>query len=206
MANKNKELDRPIIEAAKMEFLQNGFQYTSINNIAKRAGVTTGAIYTRYKGKDELFHSLIEELLEVLDKERKGNEKAYIEYCIDKNFKNFLNSIEKETAGYIDILFEYYDECKLLLICSKGSSAEAMFNEMLKNKISETKAFIKRNIAPDISELKLDLVELLMNQQFSAYTLIIEKGYSKEKTTDYIKMFGEFIKAGWEKIFNEFIR
>ena len=59
MANKNHELDKPIIEAAKMEFLENGFQSTSIKNIAKRAGVTTGAIYTRYKGKDELFHNLI---------------------------------------------------------------------------------------------------------------------------------------------------
>ena len=52
MANRNHELDKPIIEAAKIEFLQNGFQAASIGNIAKRAGVTTGAIYTRYKGKD----------------------------------------------------------------------------------------------------------------------------------------------------------
>ena len=36
MANKNHELDKPIIEAAKAEFLKNGFQSTSINNIAKR--------------------------------------------------------------------------------------------------------------------------------------------------------------------------
>ena len=71
MANKNQELDKPIIEAAKTEFLQNGFQSASINNIAKRAGVTTGAIYTRYKGKDQLFHSLIEDFLQALDKERK---------------------------------------------------------------------------------------------------------------------------------------
>lgn len=55
MANKNHELDKPIIEAAKQEFLKNGFQETSINIIAQKAGVTTGAIYTRYKGKDELF-------------------------------------------------------------------------------------------------------------------------------------------------------
>ena len=31
------------------------------------------------------------------------------------HFDNFLNSIEKEISGHIDILFEYYDECKLLL-------------------------------------------------------------------------------------------
>ncbi|MGP1529462.1 MAG: TetR/AcrR family transcriptional regulator [Treponema sp.] len=206
MANKNHELDKPIIEAAKMEFLQNRFQYTSINSIAKRAGVTTGAIYTRYEGKDELFHSLVEELLQVLDKERKDNEKAYMKYCIDRNFDNFLSNIKKETARYIDILFEYYDESKLLLCCSKGSSVELILREMMKNKISETKAFIKENIASDISMLKLDLVELLINQQFNAYTLIIEKGYGKDETIEYVKMLGEFIGAGWEKIFKNFIK
>ena len=86
MANKNHELDKPIIEAAKAEFLKNGFQSTSINNIAERAGVTTGAIYTRYKGKDELFHSLIKDFLQSLNSEREDNGEAYREYCADKNF------------------------------------------------------------------------------------------------------------------------
>ena len=201
MAHKNHELDKPIIEAAKTEFLQNGFQSASIKNIAKRAGVTTGALYTRYKGKNGLFHSLIEDFLQALDEERKDNRKAYMKYCVDKNFDSFLNSIEKEIAGYIDILFKHYDESKLLLCCSKGSSVETIFSEMMKNKVSETKTFIKENIDSDISKMKLDLVELLMNQQFNAYTLIIEKGYSKDETIEYIKILGEFIGAGWEKIF-----
>ena len=178
MANKNHELDKPIIEAAKIEFLKNGFQSTSINSIAKRAGVTTGAIYTE----------------------------AYMKYCIDKDFDNLLSSIEKETARYIDILFEYYYECKLLLCCSKGSSVESMFDEMMKNKIHETQIFIEKYIDSDISKLKLDLVELLMNEQFNVYALIIEKGYSKDETVEYIKMLGEFIGAGWEKIFKDFIK
>ena len=90
MAKKNHGLDKPIIEAAKIEFLQNGFQATSISSIAKRAGVTTGAIYTRYKGKNELFYSLIEEFLIALNEEREENENSYMEYCIDKNFEHFL--------------------------------------------------------------------------------------------------------------------
>ena len=151
MANKNHELDKPIIEAAKMEFLQNGFQSTSIKNIAKRAGVTTGAIYTRYKGKDELFHSLIEDFLQDLDKERKANGKAYMEYCMDKNLDNFLDSIEKEIAGYIDILFKYYDECKLLLCCSKGSSVETTLSEMMKNNIYLKQKHLLRKILLQIS-------------------------------------------------------
>lgn len=206
MANKNHELDHPIIEAAKQEFLQNGFQSTSIHQIAKRAKVTTGAIYTRYQGKDELFCSLIEGFLQALEKERKDNKKAYIRYCVDKNFDHFLKDIEKEIAGYIDILFAHYDECRLLLCCSKGSSVEMMLHEMMENKVFETKKFIKQNMVSDISEIKLDLVELLIKQQFNAYTLVIEKGYSKNETVEYIRMLGEFIEAGWEKTFKDFMK
>ena len=205
MANRNHELDKPIIEAAKIEFLQNGFQAATIGNIAKRAGVTTGAIYTRYKGKDELFYSLIKEFLEAISVKRKENEYSYMEYCVDKNFDHFLLNIQKETKGYVDVLFKYYEECKLILCSSKGSSVEAIFREMMNNKISITKQFIRENIDPNISEMKLDLVELLMNQQFSAFKLVIEKGYSKEETIEYTKMLGEFIGAGWEKIFDEII-
>ena len=206
MANKNHELDHPIIEAAKQEFLQNGFQSTSIHQIAKRAKVTTGAIYTRYQGKDELFCSLIEGFLQAVEKDRKENKKAYIRYCVDKNFDHFLKDIEKEIAGYIDILFAHYDECRLLLCCSKGSSVEMMLHEMMENKVSETKKFIKQNMVSDISEIKLDLVELLIKQQFNAYTLVIEKGYSKDETVEYIRMLGEFIEAGWEKTFKDFMK
>ena len=54
--------------------------------------------------------------------------------------------------------------------------------------------------------MKLALVELLINQQFDAYTLVIKKGYSKEETVEYIKMLGEFIVAGWEKLFKDIVK
>ena len=172
MANKNHELDKPIIEAAKIEFLKNGFQSTSINSIAKRAGVTTGAIYTRYKGKDELLYSLIEELLQVLDSERKDNKEAYMKYCIDKDFDNLLSSIEKETARYIDILFEYYYECKLLLCCSKGSSVESMFDEMMKNKIKKIAILTNGGDAPGLNAVIRAIVKTAEKNNIKSYGYI----------------------------------
>ena len=49
MANKDHSLDDGIIQAAYSEFLAYGFQKASLHKIAEKAGVTTGAIYTRYK-------------------------------------------------------------------------------------------------------------------------------------------------------------
>ena len=60
MANKDHSLDDGIIQAAYSEFLAYGFQKASLHKIAEKAGVTTGAIYTRYKNKDALFASLLQ--------------------------------------------------------------------------------------------------------------------------------------------------
>ncbi len=206
MANKNHELDKPIIEAAKQEFLKNGFQETSINIIAQKAGVTTGAIYTRYKGKDELFCSLMEDFFKSINDTKLKNKSSYMNYYTDKNFNNFIKSILKETADYIDILFNYYDECKLLLCCSNGSSIEKKLHKIINNKITETKQFIKKNTSSNISDVQLDFVELVMQQQLNAYSMIIKKGYDKEETIEYIKTMGEFIAAGWKKIFKNLLK
>ena len=50
-----------ILEAAKQEFLEKGFQGASLRNIVKTAGVTTGAFYGYYSNKEALFAALVEE-------------------------------------------------------------------------------------------------------------------------------------------------
>ena len=66
MANRDHSLDDGIIQAAYSEFLAYGFQKASLHKIAEKAGVTTGAIYTRYKNKDALFVSLLQDFFETM--------------------------------------------------------------------------------------------------------------------------------------------
>ena len=66
MANRDHSMDDGIIQAAYSEFLAYGFQKASLHKIAEKAGVTTGAIYTRYKNKDALFASLLQDFFETM--------------------------------------------------------------------------------------------------------------------------------------------
>ena len=63
MANRDHSLEDGIVQAAYSEFLTYGFQKASLHKIADKAGVTTGAIYIRYKNKDALFGSLLQDFL-----------------------------------------------------------------------------------------------------------------------------------------------
>lgn len=83
MASKDHSLDSGIAQAAYKEFLTCGFQKASLHKIAEKAGVTTGAIYTRYQNKDALFVSLLqgffktmEEIFSPADRNTSGRGKA----------------------------------------------------------------------------------------------------------------------------------
>tara|TARA_B110000438_G_scaffold218286_1_gene211120 strand:+ start:120 stop:737 length:618 start_codon:yes stop_codon:yes gene_type:complete len=48
------ELTERLLHAAAEVFAENGYEKAGVAEIARRAGVTTGAIYSRYSGKAEL--------------------------------------------------------------------------------------------------------------------------------------------------------
>lgn len=56
-----------IIDAAVKVFLQKGFEKATVREIAKEAGITTGAIYHHYKNKDELIHDAVTKHIHFID-------------------------------------------------------------------------------------------------------------------------------------------
>src|SRR5215470_5929839 len=52
---------RQIIEGARAVFLTQGFDAASMNDIARKAGVSKGTLYVYFKNKDELFEAITEE-------------------------------------------------------------------------------------------------------------------------------------------------
>ena len=71
MARKTKEEAQEtrmaILDAAELVFQEHGVSHTSLDEIAKAAGVTRGAVYWHFANKAALFDALIERLLEPLD-------------------------------------------------------------------------------------------------------------------------------------------
>ena len=54
------QLGSRLLAAATAEFAQRGYAGARVAEIARRAGVTTGAIYSRYRGKAELLAEAID--------------------------------------------------------------------------------------------------------------------------------------------------
>ena len=53
-----KETRELILKSARDIFLETGYQEASMRKIAARAGITAGAIYKHFSGKEEMFGEL----------------------------------------------------------------------------------------------------------------------------------------------------
>lgn len=62
MARPRTGIERRIVRAARERFLLEGVDGASLRNIAASAGTNTGMIYYYFRTKDELFHSVVEEV------------------------------------------------------------------------------------------------------------------------------------------------
>jgi AcrR family transcriptional regulator len=63
-AEKNEQTRRALLDAARTVFLEQGFHDTSLDTVADRAGLTKGAVYSRFESKADLFLALLAERIE----------------------------------------------------------------------------------------------------------------------------------------------
>ena len=202
MANKDHSLDKKIVAAARAEFMEHGFQNASLRKIADRAGITTGALYTRYKNKDGLFCSLVETALGEISKNFEPMRNNYILVKENASADKLIQVIRQEERVYLDILYEFYDECILFLCRSDGSSVSLRMQNLMANKATETVAYLK-SIAK--KEFDADGIEFLLSEQFHYYKKILEKGFSKERAVRCMKTVENFLEAGWRNLFEKIL-
>lgn len=56
------ETRQALIEAALKLFAENGYRGTSVRKLASAAGVTTGAFYSNFRGKRDIYIAILEEI------------------------------------------------------------------------------------------------------------------------------------------------
>ena len=202
MAVKDRSLDPLIVKAAKEEFLEYGYEKASLHKIVKKAGITTGALYTRYKNKDALFCSLVEPAMGDMKEKLMPLMEEYMKVGQSRDLDQFIDVVKKEEQICLDLLFDFYDECVLFFCKSGGSSIGETIENLTTMKAQQTVEFFKE-IGGDSGKIDLDGIEFIISQQFDYYKGILEKGYSKEKAIECMKTIEVFVDAGWKAVFAE---
>jgi AcrR family transcriptional regulator len=103
-----QEMKNLILEAASRLFQEQGYEKTSIRNIAERIEYSPATIYLYYKDKDELFYGVHEKGFELLFEEMKPL----------MNIADPLERLRKMGDTYVRFAFEHPDYYDLMFIVS----------------------------------------------------------------------------------------
>lgn len=202
MSNEESTTLKNILSAGKAEFLEKDFNSASLRNIVKTAGVTTGAFYGYFSGKEALFAALVEEhakaIMNIFMSAQEDFEKLPEEEKANHMGVESRTSLNK----IVDYIYEHFDEFKLITCKSEGTSYENFIHNMVEIEVEKTYQFIDalRSQGKDVPNIEKAVCHMIVSGMFSGIFELIEHDMKKENAKKYVSEFQDFYIAGWSKI------
>ncbi len=100
---------RRLLDSAEAVFARSGFHGASVDELAREAGATTGALYSNFAGKEDLFLALFEERIatDVGDYSQIVAEGATLEQQVRGAADHWME-ILRERPDYFPLLMEFW--------------------------------------------------------------------------------------------------
>ena len=190
-----------IIPCAKKEFLEKGFEKASMRNIAANADMSAAGLYRHFKDKEDLFDALVNPLMKVMETcFSTQTERAY--NILERGNLDEMWSGKTDLNLFLNLIYEYFDEFRLLLCCSDGTKHAGFINEFVDKEERETlrymaaaseKGFPVKDILPQ--EL-----HILLSAYYSAIFEVVFHNFKKEDSEHYLETLQRFFHPGWRAV------
>lgn len=180
---RDTSIDPRLLQSAREEFMKKGFIKAELKTICDNAGVTTGAVYKRYKGKEELFGAVVSDTLSVLDEMIESRTDVDLSVVSDDEIRKMWLMNEEYTLGMFDVFWTVRDDLVLLLSKSSGTVYENYGHDfadrMTESYMKYYREAVKRGIAKaDIKKKEMHI--LCTSFWVSIYEPFIHKLSRKE--------------------------
>ena len=191
-----------ILAAAEEEFLQKGYTAASLRDIARRAGVTTGALYGYFKNKQELFGALVgTEYRHTLDLYDAILARFHALPLPEQmaRMPEYTNEGMRQIAEY---LYAHWNAFKLILCCSEGTDYTHLVEEMAARDVQATDDFSQcsQEAGVPLRPVNATLERMLTYSMFSTFFEMVRQDLPREETDQYIHQLLEFYIGGWSKL------
>ena len=193
LENSDSATKKSLLKAAKEEFLEKGYQEASLRSICKKAGVTTGALYFFFKGKNALFESLVagvsRDLVSMLQ-EHFAFERVFIKSGKPKEGGG-QDMGDDLFAGkkIFSYMYSHYDQITLLLKKSKGSVYENFTDKLV--------AITEKQNSLATAPLGKQVTHWVSHMQINSFIHIFTHVKSEKQALEMLPYVMEYLKDGF---------
>ena len=197
------EMKMRILQIAKQEFMTNGYLGASTRNIAQKAEMTTGALYNRFVGKDELFEEIVgpsaKKLLDLFN----FSHQEFMDFDFDVQVAQMFSYTEDKINYMLDIIYSDIDAFYIISTKASGSKYESYIDNMVKLEVESTLAFIDilKKKGREVVEIDPTLMHMICTAMFNLFFEPVRHQMDKDTARRYLADGFKFFNAGWETIF-----
>lgn len=188
-----------LLELAKEEFLSKGYSGASVRNIAKTAGLTTGAVFRYYPDKAALFDALVAEAADGLTNQFKAAQNAHFD-LIPTNKVNESTDLSTDYLNhFINYIYDHFDAFKLVLCCSEGTRYAHYIHDLVELEVAQTKVYYDRLRQLGVPNRKVsrDVHHMITSAYFTAVFETVVHDMGREDAIEYVNEVAAFFNHGW---------
>ena len=121
MAKRIAGVTEKLMEAAKQEFLKNGYERASLQAIAEKAGSSKGAIYIRYPDKESLYRSLVQPAMDDFCGLIQSALEQFNQLSGGEQTSQMCSFSDRGFWASVDYIYDHFDDFKLLLTSGENN-------------------------------------------------------------------------------------
>ena len=204
MANRIEGVHEKILECAKEEFLENGFERASIRTIANNANTSTSSIYVRFTDKENLFRSLVDPVANGFIERLKIGLHGFDKMSKEEQQKHRNTFAKQGSLDLIDYIYDNFDYFKILIMSGEYKLYQEFLHKIVDMDVEYTLRHIETtgNDAIASGRIDSDFAHVLSVAFYSGFFEIIIHNMKKEDAQNHIERLRKFYTTGWQTIFN----
>lgn len=195
-----EETRAKLIESAVAEFGEYGFDKASTRRICANAGVTTGALYFFFDGKEDLF-------LEVVRPVMDGLLQIIREHFAAELDSDSTNEAEDLRAGELIIEAYYAHKARFDIILNNREhpAVTAFFDSIMEMFDNQTVLMTRGSFVSDNAKSNFNecTIHWFSHLQVEAVLHIISHGYDKETAKKQLGIMIKFLRGGFFALVSE---
>ncbi len=200
MSRRAESTKQRILDSARSEFLGNGFSGASLRAIAKKAGVTTGALYGYFSDKDALFAALVGEQVSFFRREFADAQMSFRAMDAERQRACMHTHSAEALFRLVDYMYDHIDAFRLVLLGAAGTPFEAWLEPVIALEEESTKLFIRqlRDDGFPVKDVSDELVHILCSGFFHDIMQPVVHGMDRGAALRHITLIRDFTSAGWD--------
>lgn len=188
-----------IMAAAKAEFMEFGFEKSSMRSIADRCGMTAAGIYRHCADKEDLFDQIVSPAVERINAWIDAHVARYVDTV---NQDEPMQWRDSEIDMMREIVYPNMEEYHLLLTKSQGSQYENFLHDLTQRHQNQLMSYMPmlRNQGYPVWDIDPKELHLLLSAYTTAMFEPVVHNYTIDEALRSLKTVEAFFLPGWKQL------